>query len=80
MCRTYAVVCQVLLTNLAQPVSAALCLAGAVLDPSLQRVYPYLLLIAFAGVFALLGLRNLLIITWRCAELVKRRPHQPATC
>jgi hypothetical protein len=40
--------------------------ADAVIDPTPQRVWPYLLLIAFAGIFALLGLRNLLIITWRC--------------
>jgi hypothetical protein len=44
--------------------------ADAVIDPTPQRVWPYLLLIAFAGMFALLGLRNLLIITWRC-ELCK---------
>ena len=39
---------------------------GAVVDPDLHRVYPYLLLIAFGGIFALLGLRLLLIIKWRC--------------
>jgi hypothetical protein len=42
--------------------------ADAVIDPTPQRVWPYLLLISFAGMFALLGLRNLLILTWRCAN------------
>lgn len=39
--------------------------ADSVVDPDLHRVYPYLLCIAFGGVFALLGLRVLLIIRWR---------------
>lgn len=39
--------------------------ADSVVDPVLHRVYPYLLCIAFGGIFALLGLRALLIIKWR---------------
>lgn len=42
--------------------------ADAVIEPTPQRVWPYLLLIAFAGMFALLGLRNLLILNWRCGQ------------
>jgi hypothetical protein len=42
--------------------------ADAIINPTPQRVWPYLLLIAFAGMFALLGLRNLLILNWRCAD------------
>lgn len=33
-------------------------------------MYPYLLLIAFGGIFALLSLRQLLIIKWRCVTFV----------
>lgn len=39
--------------------------ADSVIDPDLHRVYPYLICIAFGGIFALLGLRVLLIIKWR---------------
>ncbi|KAF6265154.1 putative metal-nicotianamine transporter YSL6-like protein [Scenedesmus sp. NREL 46B-D3] len=39
--------------------------ADAVIDPTPQRVWPYLLLVSFAGMFALLGLRNLLLLKWR---------------
>jgi uncharacterized oligopeptide transporter (OPT) family protein len=36
-----------------------------VVDPQLRTIYPYLLCIAFGGIFALLGLRTLLIVKWR---------------
>lgn len=39
--------------------------ADAVIEPDLHLVYPYLICIAFGGIFALLGLRILLIVKWR---------------
>jgi uncharacterized oligopeptide transporter (OPT) family protein len=36
-----------------------------VVEPTLSKVYPYLLCIAFGGIFVLLGLRVMLIIKWR---------------
>lgn len=40
-------------------------LADSVIEPELHRVYPYLVCIAFGGIFVLLGLRVLLIVRWR---------------
>ena len=40
---------------------------GVVYEPDLHRIYPYLALIAFAGIFVLVALRNLMIVKWRCA-------------
>jgi uncharacterized oligopeptide transporter (OPT) family protein len=39
--------------------------ADSVIEPELHRVYPYLVCIAFGGIFVLLGLRVLLIVRWR---------------
>lgn len=51
--------------NILHPLLPVFCAAGAVVDPDLYRVYPYLVLIAFGGIFVLLSLRVLLIIKWR---------------
>ncbi len=39
--------------------------AAVIYEPVLSRIYPYLMLICFAGIFVLISFRQLMIIKWK---------------